>query len=169
LPFITGCGSAKAPVASPPSARSVHGCEWETSALTAMILDVCTKVPVTQDVACGKRDDFGRAGNGEASKLTSGTITKANSMTVAQSSAIGRGQRFTHLFARITEEDDAYVVRVRLRNDAAPENTAWGEEIADSIESAAEMISILAERFSIPQERITLEIRMDEIAENTRH
>jgi hypothetical protein len=31
------------------------------------------------------------------------------------------------------------------------------------------MISILAERFSIPQERITLEIRMDEIAENTRH
>jgi hypothetical protein len=56
-----------------------------------------------------------------------------------------------------------------LRNDAAPENTAWGEEIADSIESAAEMISILAERFSIPQERITLEIRMDEIAENTRH
>jgi hypothetical protein len=90
-------------------------------------------------------------------------------MTVAQSSAIGRGQRFTHLFARITEEDDAYVVRVRLRNDAAPENTAWGEEIADSIESAAEMISILAERFSIPQERITLEIRMDEIAENTRH
>ena len=91
-------------------------------------------------------------------------------MTVVQSPAIGRGERFTHLFAWITEEDDGeYVVRVRLRNEAMPENTAWGEEIADSIESASEMISILAERFSIPQERITLEIRMDEIAENTRH
>lgn len=90
-------------------------------------------------------------------------------MSIVQPSAIGHEQRFTHLFARITEEDDAYVVRVRLRNNAAPENTAWGEEIADSIESAAEMISIVAERFSIPQERITLEIRMDEIAENTRH
>jgi hypothetical protein len=56
-----------------------------------------------------------------------------------------------------------------LRNDAAPDVTAWGEEIADSIESAAEMISILAERFAVPQERITLEIRMDDIAENTRH
>jgi hypothetical protein len=28
LPFITGCGSAKAPVAFPASARSMHGCEW---------------------------------------------------------------------------------------------------------------------------------------------
>jgi hypothetical protein len=94
---------------------------------------------------------------------------KANPMIAVQSSAIGRRERFTHLFARITEEDDTYVVRVRLRNDAAPENTACGEEIADSIETAAEMISILAKRFSIPQERITLEIRMDEIAVNTRH
>ena len=91
-------------------------------------------------------------------------------MNAVQSSTIGRRQRFTHLFARITEEDDGeYVVRVRLRDNAAPEDTAYGEEIADSIESAAEMISILAERFSIPQERITLEIRMDEIAVNTRH
>ncbi len=70
----------------------------------------------------------------------------------------------------ITEEDDGeYVVRIRLRNDVAPENTGWGEEIADSIESAAEMIAVVAERFSIPRERITLEIRMSNIAENTRH
>lgn len=97
-------------------------------------------------------------------------MMKASQMTAVQSSAIGRRQRFTHLLARITEEDDGeYVVRVRLRNDAEPEDTASGEEIADSIETAAEMISILAERFSIPQERITLEIRMDEIAVNTRH
>jgi hypothetical protein len=91
-------------------------------------------------------------------------------MTFVRPFATSPRQRFTHLFAMITEEDDdEYVVRVRLRNDVAPENTAWGEEIADSIEMAAEMIAMLAERFSIPRERITLEIRMDDIAENTRH
>lgn len=90
-------------------------------------------------------------------------------MTFVQPTGTNTRQRFTHLFAMITEEDDAYVVRVRLRNDAAPENTACGEETADSIETAAEMISILAQRFSIPQERIKLEIRLDEIAVNTRH
>jgi hypothetical protein len=137
-----------------------------------MISNVYTKVPVTHGVASENRGEH--LSNRSSAELeaakTSGTITKANPMTVVQSSAIGPGQRFTHLFARITEEDDGeYVVWVRLRNDAAPENTAWGEEIADSLESASEMISILAERFSIPQERITLEIRMDEIAENTRH
>lgn len=78
--------------------------------------------------------------------------------------------RFTHLFARITEDDDSYIVQIRLHNDviAAPSGAAWGE-VADSIESAAEMIGALAERFSISQDRITLEIRMDNIAENTRH
>jgi hypothetical protein len=87
-----------------------------------------------------------------------------------QQSATGRS-RFTHLLARITEEDDGYVVQVRLHNDATPppEDTAWGEEIADSIESASEMIASLAAKFSIPQARITLEIRMGNVAENTRH
>ena len=70
-------------------------------------------------------------------------------------SATGTG-RFTHLLARIIEEDDGYVVQVRLYNDASPsaEGTAWGEEIADSVESASEMISDLAARFSIPQSNI---------------
>ena len=79
--------------------------------------------------------------------------------------------RFTHLFARITEEDDSYLVQVRLHNDAksVSEGTAWGEETADSIESAAEMIAVLAERFSIPRDRIRLDIRLADIAENTRH
>jgi hypothetical protein len=91
-------------------------------------------------------------------------------MTVGALSARNK-RRFTHLFARITEEDDSYVVRVRLHNPskATPESTAWGEEIAPSIETAAEMITALAKRFSIPQNRITLEIRMDDIAANTRH
>jgi len=91
-------------------------------------------------------------------------------MTIVDRSAIG-AERFTHLFARITEEDDSYVVQVKLHNGSmtAPENTAWGEEIAPSMETAAEMIAVLAERFSIPQDRIRLEIRMDDIAANTRH
>lgn len=80
-------------------------------------------------------------------------------------------RQFTHLFARITEDDDGYIVQVRLHNDARPppEGTAWGEEIADSIESASEMIAGLAAEYSIPQDRITLEIRMDNVGENTRH
>jgi hypothetical protein len=90
------------------------------------------------------------------------------SMTIIRQSTTGRQHRFTHLFARISEEDDGYIVQLRLRNEATPD-TAWGEEIADSFESAAEMIGILAERFSIPMDRITLEIRMDDVAENTRH
>lgn len=92
-------------------------------------------------------------------------------MTIVDPSTIHR-PRFTHLFARITEEDDSFTVQVRLRNSAsvkAPESTAWGEEIAPSIEIAAEMIADLAERFSIPQDRISLEIRMDDIAANTHH
>jgi hypothetical protein len=79
--------------------------------------------------------------------------------------------RFTDLFARISEEDDGYVVQIRLHNAATPQpgKTAWGEAIADSIESASEMIADLAAKFSIPRDRITLEIRMDDMAENTRH
>ncbi len=86
-------------------------------------------------------------------------------------SAIVREHRFTHLFASITQDDDGYVVKVRLHNAAmpAPKGTAWGEEIADSIETAAEMIAALMERFSIPQDRITLELRMDNFADGTRH
>jgi len=79
--------------------------------------------------------------------------------------------RFTDLFARITQEDDGYVVQIRLHNAATPQpgNAVWGEEIADSIESASEMVADLAAKFYIPQDHITLEIRMDDMAENTRH
>ena len=92
-------------------------------------------------------------------------------MSIVGPSAIDRSE-FTHLFARITEEDDeSYTAQVRLRNVSmtACDSTAWGEEIVPSIEIAAEMIAALAEQFSIPQDRITLEIRMDDLAANTRH
>jgi hypothetical protein len=48
-------------------------------------------------------------------------------------------------------------------------HAVWGEEIADSIESASEMVADVAARFCIPQDHITLEIRMNDMAESTRH
>jgi len=85
-------------------------------------------------------------------------------------SAIGI-RRFTHLFARITEEEDSYVVQVRLHNGVtvSPDAVAWGEEIAETIEAASAMIAGLATRFSIPEDRIILEVRMDNVSENTLH
>src|SRR5262249_11543756 len=68
-------------------------------------------------------------------------------------------------------EDDGYVVQIRLRNAATPQpgNAVWGEEIADSIEAASEMIADPAAKFCIPQDRITFEIRMKDMVKNTRH
>jgi hypothetical protein len=92
-------------------------------------------------------------------------------VTRISSEAFSRTSRFTRLFARILEEDGAYVVQVRLDNHALgrAEDTAWGEELADSVESASEMIADLAARFSISEDFVTLELRLDNIAENTRH
>jgi len=79
--------------------------------------------------------------------------------------------RFAYLSARITEEDDCFTVDVRLHNGvtASLEDVAFGEEIAESIEVASEMIAVLATRFSIPEDRINLEVRLESIAENTYH
>jgi len=81
-------------------------------------------------------------------------------------------QTFTHLFARISEEEIGYVVQFRLNNDAKPENGewgAWGEEIVDSFEGASQMVSALAAEFSIFPTRIKIEIRMSNLTEGTRH
>ena len=77
--------------------------------------------------------------------------------------------RFTDLFASISEEDDGYTVQVRLYDEATPENAAWGEEIADSIETASMLVGALAAEFSIPESRIKIEIRMNNMTDGTRH
>jgi len=77
--------------------------------------------------------------------------------------------RFTDLFASISEEDDGYTVQVRLYDEATPENAAWGEEIADSIETASMLVGALAAEFSIPEARIQIEIRMNNMTDGTRH
>ena len=78
--------------------------------------------------------------------------------------------RFTNLFACISEEEeDSYTVQVRLYSQATPEDTAWGEEMADSLETASMLVAALAEEFSITQARIKIEIRMLDPRGGTRH
>lgn len=77
--------------------------------------------------------------------------------------------RFTNLSARISEEEDGYVVQVRLYSRTIPQNTAWGEETADSLEMASEMVGAIAAEFSILQACIKIEIRTQDPRQGTRH
>ncbi len=76
---------------------------------------------------------------------------------------------FTHLNARITQEEGAFTVSIRMSCSALEQDRAWGEEIAPSIEIAGEMISGLAERYAIPQECITIHLVMTNVRDGTRH
>lgn len=80
-----------------------------------------------------------------------------------------RGSRYTNLFACFSEEEDGYTVQVRLYNQVSPGDAAWGEEIADSLETASMLVAALAEEFSIAQAHITIEIRMQDPRSGTRH
>jgi hypothetical protein len=77
--------------------------------------------------------------------------------------------RYTHLLACISEEDDGYVVQVRLYNKVEPAHAAWGEEITDSFETASVLIAGLAAEHSIAQDMIEIEIRMETLTDGTRH
>jgi hypothetical protein len=77
--------------------------------------------------------------------------------------------RYTHLTAWLTEEEDGYVVQVRLHHAAKPANVAWGEEISDSLETASALLHTLAEKFSIPQARVDIRLRMENLQDGTRH
>jgi hypothetical protein len=77
--------------------------------------------------------------------------------------------RYTRLFACISEEEDGYAVQIRLSNETKPENSAWGEEIVDSFETASELVAALAGEFSIAQACIEIEIRMHNHKHGTRH
>jgi hypothetical protein len=78
-------------------------------------------------------------------------------------------EHYTDLFASISEEEEGYAVQVRLYDDARPESAAWGEEVADSIETASMLVGDLAAEFSIPRARIKIEIRMNNMTNGTRH
>ena len=82
---------------------------------------------------------------------------------------IANDPNYTNLFACIIEEDDAFTVQVRLSSHVQPHKDAWGEEIADTFETASALITALADRFSIPQAGIKIEIRMQTITDGTLH
>lgn len=78
-------------------------------------------------------------------------------------------RRFTNLAVRITQEDDGFIVQVRLYSQVSPENTAWGEEPADSLEAASMMVEALAGEFSILAAQIKIDILMLDPRAGTRH
>jgi hypothetical protein len=62
-----------------------------------------------------------------------------------------------------------FTVSIRMYCSAWEQDRAWGEEIAPSIEIAGEMISGLAARYVIPQDRITIHLVMTKASNGTRH
>jgi hypothetical protein len=76
---------------------------------------------------------------------------------------------FTHLSARITQEERMFAVSIRMYCSSWEQDRAWGEKAALSIEAAGEIIATIAARHAIPQERITIHLVMMNLADGTRH
>ena len=76
---------------------------------------------------------------------------------------------FTRLHARITEEDGAYTVRVRMLNHLNLDESAFGEEIAATIDMASLMIGSVANQFSISKSCISIKIIMSNFRDGTLH
>jgi hypothetical protein len=77
--------------------------------------------------------------------------------------------RFTHLAASVSEEDGNFTLQVRLSHETKPENRVWGEEVADSFETASAMLGDLAAAYSIPQSNIEITLRLENARDGTRH
>ena len=76
---------------------------------------------------------------------------------------------YTRLHARITQEQGAFTVSVRMLNHLKQGERAWGEEIASSIDMASLMIDSIAEQFGIKQNCISVNIVMDNFKDGTFH
>jgi hypothetical protein len=79
------------------------------------------------------------------------------------------GFTFTRLHARITEEEGAFTVSVRMLNHLKHDEKAWGQEIAASIDMASLMIDSIAKQFCISQKCISVSIVMDRFKDGTFH
>jgi hypothetical protein len=77
--------------------------------------------------------------------------------------------RYTHLTAWVIEEEDGYIVQVKLHHATKPANAAWGEEISDSLETASALLHALATKFAIPQSRVDICLRLENLQDGTRH
>ena len=86
-----------------------------------------------------------------------------------QKSEPSRAGKFTRLDAKISQERGGFTVRVRLQNHLNKSESAWGEELASSIEAASSMIEAIANQFSIPEKYISIEIGMENYRDGTRH
>jgi hypothetical protein len=76
---------------------------------------------------------------------------------------------YTRLHARITQEEGAFTVRVRMLNHLKQGERAWGEEIAPSIDMASVMIDSIAKQFCISQNCISVSIVMNNVKDGTFH
>ena len=76
---------------------------------------------------------------------------------------------FTRLHAQIVQEDGAFTVRVRMLNHLNQQESAWGKEIAATIDMASSMIDVLAKQFSISENCISIKIVMGEFKDGTFH
>ncbi len=79
------------------------------------------------------------------------------------------GRCFTHLDARITQENGVFMLGIQLRNRLVPEDFAGGLQEAVSIEMASEMIAGVAQQFGILQPAISISIFMENFKDGTRH
>ena len=76
---------------------------------------------------------------------------------------------FTRLDARILQEENVFTLTVRLFDHRNQGEGAWGEEITTSIDSASRMIDDLAQKYSISQKHISVNIVMDNFKDGTFH
>lgn len=82
---------------------------------------------------------------------------------------LSSGQTYTRLHARITQEEGAFTVSVRMLNHLKQGEGAWGEEIASSIDMASAMIDSIAKQFCISPNCISVSIVMNNFKDGTFH
>jgi hypothetical protein len=76
---------------------------------------------------------------------------------------------FTRLHAHIVQEDGAFTVHVRMLNHLNRQESAWGQEIASTIDMASSMIDVLAKQFCISENCVSIKIVMDKFRDGTFH
>ncbi len=79
------------------------------------------------------------------------------------------GSTFTRLHARITEEEGAFTVSIRMLNHLKNDECAWGQEVAPTMDIASSMIDSVASEFSIERNCISIKIVMDDFRNGTFH
>jgi len=85
------------------------------------------------------------------------------------STSLPSNPSFTRLDARILQEENVFTVTVRLFDHRKQSEGAWGEEITTSIDLASRMIDEIAQKYSILQQHISVNIVMKNFKDGTFH